>query len=44
MRIEGRWLRGADGIERPVLDGYLATPERRTLYIPIRIRSLARGC
>src|SRR5262245_37303953 len=26
MRIEGRWLRGADGIERPVLDGYLAVP------------------
>ena len=26
MRIEGRWLQGADGIERPVLDGYLAAP------------------
>ena len=26
MRIEGRWLQGADGVERPVLDGHLAVP------------------
>jgi predicted aspartyl protease len=26
MRIEGRWLAGADGVERPVFDGYLAAP------------------
>ena len=26
MRIEGRWLQGADGVERPVLEGYLAAP------------------
>ncbi len=26
MRIEGRWLAGQDGIERPVFDGYLDAP------------------
>jgi len=26
MRIEGRWLQGGDGVERPVLDGYLTVP------------------
>ena len=25
MRIEGRWLAGADGIERPVFDGFVVT-------------------
>jgi hypothetical protein len=26
MRIEGRWLTGADGVERPVFDGFIAAP------------------
>ncbi len=26
MRLEGRWLAGADGVERPVFDGLLAAP------------------
>ncbi|MBX0330186.1 aspartyl protease family protein [Oscillochloris sp. ZM17-4] len=26
MRIEGRWLAGTDGVERPVFDGVIATP------------------
>ncbi len=24
MRIEGRWLLGSDGVERPVVDGYIS--------------------
>lgn len=26
MHIEGRWLAGADGVDRPVFDGYIAAP------------------
>lgn len=26
MRIEGRWLVGADGVERPIFDGVIAAP------------------
>jgi len=26
MRIEGRWLRFPDGVERPVIEGHLRLP------------------
>jgi predicted aspartyl protease len=32
MRIDGRWLAGADGVERPVFDGYVAGP---SVLLPI---------
>ncbi len=34
MRIEGRWLPGADGIERPVLGGCLVVPGAIFLLTP----------
>jgi Aspartyl protease len=37
MRIEGRWLPGTDGIERPVLDGYLTVPGGYQLALSLLI-------
>jgi hypothetical protein len=34
MRIEGRWLAGADGVERPVFDGFIAAPDGVQLLTP----------
>jgi hypothetical protein len=37
MRIEGRWLAGADGVERPVFDGIIATQDGRHLAVSLLI-------
>jgi predicted aspartyl protease len=37
MRIEGRWLAGADGVERPVFDGFIAAPGGVQLAISLLI-------
>jgi hypothetical protein len=37
MRIEGRWLLGSDGVERPVLDGRLAMPGGSQLALSLLI-------
>ncbi len=34
MRIEGRWLAGADGVERPVFDGIIVTQDEMVLSPP----------
>lgn len=35
MRIEGRWLVGADGVERPVIAGFLSAPGG--LQVPLNL-------
>jgi len=37
MRIEGRWHRGADGVERPVLDGQITVPGGYQLALSLLI-------
>lgn len=37
MRIEGRWLAGADGVERPVFDGVIAAPDGAQLAVSLLI-------
>ena len=37
MRIEGRWLVGIDGVERPVFDGYLEVPSGIQLAVSLLI-------
>lgn len=37
MRIEGRWLAGADGVERPVVAGYLSAPDGRQVALNLLI-------
>lgn len=37
MRIEGRWIVGADGVERPVFDGVIALPDGRHLALSLLI-------
>src|SRR5258706_9665935 len=34
MRIEGRWLRFPDGVERPVIDAHLLLPTRQLIAVP----------
>lgn len=37
MRISGRWLAGADGIERPVFDGIVAAPGGVQFSVPLLV-------
>jgi hypothetical protein len=37
MRIEGRWLVGSDGVERPVVDGYLSGSDGTQLPLSLLI-------
>ncbi len=37
MRIEGRWLAGADGVERPVFDGIIVTQDGRHLALSLLV-------
>ncbi len=37
MRFEGRWLAGADGVERPVFDGLIAAPGGVQLAVSLLI-------
>ncbi len=37
MRIEGRWLAGADGVERPVFDGMIAAPDGAQLTVSLLV-------
>jgi hypothetical protein len=37
MRIEGRWRAGADGVERPVCDGYVVVPGASPLALALLI-------
>lgn len=37
MRIEGRWLAGGDGVERPVFDGFIAAPGGALLPVSLLI-------
>ena len=34
MRIDGRWLRCSDGIERPIIDAELLLPTRQLVAVP----------
>jgi len=33
MRIDGRWMRSADGFERPVIDAHLLLPTRQLIAV-----------
>jgi hypothetical protein len=37
MRIDGRWLRCTDGIERPVVDVHLVLPTRQLAALPMLV-------
>ncbi|NCC32445.1 MAG: hypothetical protein EOM24_10545 [Chloroflexia bacterium] len=37
MRIEGRWLVGTDGVERPIFDGVIAAPDGAQFAVSLLI-------